>query len=137
MASKLRSWTSLFTKFATVGAFATLTYLILANAMMKFTDLADEWASVIAYLGGMIVSYFGQSKLTFGVRSAQLAQIGKFIVMSVIGLSISFGVVQFASQAHPGSSHYATLAVAIAVPAMSFIVMKIWVFAQTSPKSRS
>lgn len=126
---------NLLTKFATVGVFATLTYLVLANALLKLTSLPAEWASVFAYLGGMVVSYLGQSKLTFGVRSARLSQFTKFSIMSIMGLAISFSVVQFASQYHPRLTHVATLFVAGAVPVMSFFVMKVWVFVEKSPKS--
>lgn len=123
-------------KFATVGLFATLTYLALANALLKLTSLPPEWASIFAYLGGMVVSYLGQSKLTFRVRSARMAQITKFGIMSGIGLAISFGAVQYASLYHPNLTHAATLFVAVAVPVLSFFIMKIWVFVEKNPRSK-
>lgn len=124
-------------KFATVGVFATLTYLVLANALIKLTSLPPEQASICAYLGGMVVSYLGQSKLTFGVPSARLTQIAKFGVMSSVGLAISFGTLQYAAFYHPSLIHVATVFVAVAVPAFSFFAMKVWVFVETTSKLHS
>ena len=132
---KPSSWAGLLARFATVGALATVTYLIVANMLLKFSSIQPEWASVIAYLVGMVVSYLGQSKVTFETKAARSRQMIKFAILSLMGLAMSYLVVRYFSGAYPEYSSVATVLVAIAVPFLSFFVMTFWVFIEPREKS--
>lgn len=115
-------------RFSLVGALATATYLIVANALIVFTDMRAASASVIAYCVGMGVSFLGQSRFTFRVTRNTLGQAARFSVLSICGLVISYfsvGIADGKIGVHP---FWGTLATAIFVPALSFVIMKFWVF---------
>ncbi len=115
--------------FALVGLCATAVYLLVANLLMFFTPIEATWASVIAYCAGMIISFVGQRRLTFGLQDADRGHITRFIVVSAAGLLVSYFSVFLVSDVlnlHPA---WATLVTVAVVPVASFFAMKLWVFA--------
>lgn len=121
-------WATL-SRFSLVGIAATLTYFVVANLLMAATAMEPVFASVLAYLAGMAVSFTGQSRLTFTVKAHSWRHLAKFCVMSAAGLAISWLSV-VAVQAAGQEPFWATVLTSVAIPALSFVVMKLWVFAE-------
>ncbi len=124
---------ALLSRFSLVGALATIVYFIVANVGLLVSDADAAQISVFAYLVGMVVSYLGQSRVTFQVSGANLSQVARFCVLSSAGLAISYYAVHFAQFGLGIAPLWGTIAVSLLVPVMSFIVMKLWVF--KSPES--
>jgi putative flippase GtrA len=127
--SQLAETATEVSRFTVVGILATLTYLIASNAMMFLAGMNPVIASVGAYLLGMIVSFFGQSRITFRVGQVSLSHYYRFAVLSFFGLLFSYLsvilVVDYFGQ-HP---FWATIATVVIIPAASYVIMKVWVFA--------
>ena len=122
----MRRLAVLLAKFSTVGLTATLVYFLAANALMLVTPLPPPLCSVLAYLAGMIVSYSGQARLTFRAAGTR-SQLFRFCILSALGLLVSYICVGVAEW-YGLSPHWATVAVALIVPTMSFVLMLTWVF---------
>lgn len=127
---RLSIWQTL-SRFSLVGVAATLTYLVVANMLMAFDVFRAEVASVVAYLTGMVVSFSGQSRLTFLVHTPSWGHFARFCVISAAGLLISW-ISVVAIEASGFAAFWATLITSVAIPALSFITMKLWVFAPTA-----
>jgi putative flippase GtrA len=119
---------AVLSRFSFVGAAATAVYLIVANAIMATGLLAPGWASLVAYLAGMVFSFLGQSQFTFRSGRVTSGQAARFVVLSACGISISFAGINFLVTYTPVKGLPATLVTAAAIALISFIVMHIWVF---------
>ncbi|WP_195162129.1 GtrA family protein [Mesorhizobium sp. NBSH29] len=117
----------LLSRFGLVGIGSTITYLTVANLLLYSGFLAPAKASVAAYLAGMVVSFIGQSWFTFRVAQVRLNHFVRFGILSVLGLAFSYGSVVLALKV--GAPPFAaTIATAIFVPLLSFVIMRYWVF---------
>lgn len=114
-------------RFTLVGLAATLIYLIVANLVIWADLIPPTWASVLAYLAGMVVSFNGQSRFTFRVKNHRPEHLARFTFLSVLGLGLSFGLVHLATN-QGLAPVFATFGTAIAVPVISYVVMRLWVF---------
>lgn len=123
-----RSLFSQLSRFSVVGVLATLTYLVVANLLFFISDMDLAWASVLAYLAGMVVSFTGQSRFTFGVTRNRLDQVVKFALLSAVGIGVSFGLVR-AAEILQIAPVFATISAAVIIPVFTFVIMRIWVFA--------
>ena len=116
-------------RFTIVGILATLTYLTASNAMMFLAGMKPVMASVGAYLLGMIFSFSGQSRITFKVGKITPSHYYRFAVLSFFGLLFSYlsviVVVDYLGQ----HAFWATIATVVIIPAASYLIMKVWVFA--------
>lgn len=115
-------------RFSIVGVGATLTYFVVANALILLARMEPVAASITAYLAGMLVSYLGQRRFTFGVR-ASWRQSVRFAILSALGLAISWGSVAGAV-ALGWPPLWGTVVTSLLVPVLNFLVMKSWVFVE-------
>lgn len=115
-------------RFSFVGALATLTYLVVANLLFFIDAINPAWASVLAYLAGVVVSFTGQSRFTFGVSRNRFAHVVKFALLSAVGLGMSFGLVR-AADTFQIAPVFATISAAMIIPIFSYVIMRLWVFA--------
>jgi putative flippase GtrA len=125
---------ALLSRFSFVGIIATLTYLLVANVAIALTAMDPKRASLLGYVVGMIVSFFGQSRLTFRVGANTIGQILRFSVMSAAGLAISYLSVEYAVSKLAISPVWGTLLTAVLIPIASFVIMTTWVFG--TPRDR-
>jgi len=115
-------------RFSLVGIFATLTYFVLANGFIWLEVIPPAMSSVLAYLMAMPVSFFGQSRFTFRVTVNTQGQFFRFCALNGCGLLISFGSVHLATDVLSVKPFWGTVATTVAVPLLSYFVMKFWVF---------
>ena len=76
----------------------------------------------------MPVSFFGQSRFTFRVAVNTRGQFFRFCALNGCGLLISFGSVRLATDVLCVKPFWGTVATSVAVPLLSYFVMKFWVF---------
>ncbi|MFN7180346.1 GtrA family protein [Hyphomonas sp.] len=116
-------------RFTVVGILATVTYFLVANALILLVQAEPRLASVSAYLAGMAVSFFGQSRFTFKIDSTRFGHVWRFVILSALGLSVSYFSVPLAQDVLGLHPSWATVITMVLVPLLSFILMKFWVFA--------
>jgi len=119
---------ALGSRFSIIGILATVTYFIIANALILTTSLSPVWASVIAYVAGMLVSFSGQGRFTFRVKDRTSSHIIRYIVLSIVGVAISYWSVEYVVGTLGIAAFWGTLITALAIPLLSFLAMKFWVF---------
>jgi putative flippase GtrA len=119
---------AVLSRFTLVGAAATATYLLVANFLM-INELTDqpETASIWAYLAGIVVSFVGQSRVTFRLRKTNRGHVARFLTLSLAGLLVSFYSV-LGCRYLGVAVWWGTVATAVLVPIVSFVLMKLWVF---------
>lgn len=84
-------------------------------------------ASAAGYLAGMVASFLGQSRFTFQMERTTRRHVVRYCLLSLVGLLVSYMAV-WAAQAADAPPLLGTIATAILIPILSFIVMKLWVF---------
>lgn len=117
-----------FLRFCTVGVAATVTYFLVANLLMFINITTTEISSVLAYMVGIVISYFGQSSYTFRVTDKNHGQFLRFSFLSLIGLCISYLSVSYAVNFYHVKPFWGTIVTSVSIPILSFFVMKVWVF---------
>ena len=120
-------------RFSFVGLLATIVYLIVANVIMVTSVMPPAWASLTAYLSGMVFSFLGQSQFTFRRGRTTFAQAVRFGVLSACGIAISYGGVYGLSSLAKIDGLPATLITAGIIALFSFVMMNIWVFRPAPP----
>lgn len=115
-------------RFSMVGVLATATYFITANLIMFLGILTPRPASVLAYILGMIVSFTGQSQFSFKVGRVNFRHVTRFVILSILGLLISYFSIVICEDYLDISAVWGTLFTSISIPLLSFIMMKLWVF---------
>lgn len=118
--------------FAIVGAAATGTHVAAALAARELGGLSPMAANFVGYLCAVGVSYLGNARFTFRRAVLHGPQFVRFVVVSLLGLALTQGLTWLlVEQAH--WPFWAGLGVvAVAVPALSFVLQRLWAFRQTS-----
>jgi putative flippase GtrA len=120
-------------RFGLVGAAATLAYLAVAIGLTESgTIISAEIASSCGIVVGILVSYFGHHRITFGLRSDHPRYLPRFLLTQLC-LTILF-----AAFVHIGSNRLGLnptlvfIMVAVAWPICSFVLFNTWVFRRRS-----
>jgi putative flippase GtrA len=114
-------------RFAVVGLSATLVYFLVASSLMLLGIVRPTTASIVGYVAGMSVSFVAQGRVTFLVDKLSSTHASRFIVLSLIGLSISYLSVRAVAWIG-GAPIWGVPLTCFLVPALSFVVMRFWVF---------
>lgn len=117
-----------FIRFSFVGIAATFTYFIVANILEFLIDVSTPISSVLAYLLGMSVSYLGQTFFTFQSNINNPAQLLRFIIISLLGLSVSYGFVMLFSEMMHLHALLVFAIISVIIPIVNYILLKFWVF---------
>jgi len=114
--------------FAIVGVAATLTHVIAALAAREIAGLSPLAANFVGYACAVGVSYLGNARFTFRRAVLHGPQFVRFIVVSLAGLALTQGLTWLLVE-QAGWPFWAGLAVvAAAVPALSFVMQRVWAF---------
>jgi putative flippase GtrA len=117
--------------FVIVGAAATLTHVAAALAAREWAGLSPMQANFVGYLCAVGVSYLGNARFTFRRAVLHGPQFVRFVVVSLAGLALTQGLTWLLVE-RLGWPFWAGLAVvAIAVPALSFVLQRLWAFRRT------
>ena len=120
------------TRFSSIGVLSTVLHVcvaLLAESVLGFSGISANTAGFIAAL---LFSYVGHSNFTFNVPISHGFHLPRFIATALIGFGLSTAIVWLAHE-RAGSPFWLAMAlVAISVPAMTFLMLKLWVFRDTS-----
>jgi putative flippase GtrA len=118
--------------FAIVGAAATLTHVVAALAVRELAGLSPMQANFVGYLAAVGVSYLGNARFTFRRAVLHGPQFVRFVVVSLAGLALTQGLTWLLVEQMGWSFSAGLAVVAVAVPALSFVLQRLWAFRQTS-----
>jgi putative flippase GtrA len=115
-------------RFGFVGGLATLAHVLTAMAAQAMFNLPVQGANLAGFCVAVFVSYLGHMRFTFAVQKGSGAQFLRFVVLSGLSLMTSSATVWLITTKLGASFATAMVAVAVLVPAASFVAMRLWVF---------
>lgn len=115
--------------FCVVGAALTAVYFVVANVGSVMLGLAPQSASGGAYLATIPLGYFAHRRITFRSARTHSIAVPRFVAASFVGVLIAWVVPYVAVHAFAVPHWAAYLAVSVLAPAISFVLMRFWVFA--------
>jgi putative flippase GtrA len=119
-------------RFATIGVLATLIYFICLNGFTSVLHIRPVTAAVISYFISLLVSFAGQSRLTFRSGTISSVTVLKFVANSVLGLAIHAGFVYVAVARLHINQNIGAIAATIVATTISYSLMKYWIFPEQS-----
>lgn len=118
---------SRFIKFSLVGASNTVITIVAYWVLINLFNMNFLWSNTIAYILGIINSYFWNTKWVFKDSSANNTLI-KFIIVNVIALAVS-NLCIFILVKNMNINMYIAQIIAIGFSMIiNFILNKIWTF---------
>jgi len=122
------------TRFGIVGIFATGVHIGLLIVFVESFGLTPVRANFIAYFVGFLVGFAGHFLWTFKVHTRRqlrtwLIALLKFMVVSLIGLVLNTIAVYTVVNVLDLHYLYAVVAMITAIPAIVFLLNKLWAFA--------
>lgn len=113
-------------RYGTVGGAAAATHFAAALVALALS-VSPGIANAIGYAAGFVVSFFGQARLTFRMRSGYARALPRWFALqlSLAGFS-SWGVA--AASAAGVDPRLAILCAIVGVAAIGFLAGRLWVF---------
>lgn len=116
-------------RFAGVGAAATLLHVAVALCAASLLGLGPQAANGAGFLAAVTLSYLGHGRLTFRVDLDHRLHAPRFIATALAGLVVSAGLTQAIAVWLGAPFALAMGVVAVAVPLATYLLCRIWVFA--------
>lgn len=115
-------------RFAWVGIFSGLAYMLVVGFYVEIADFNPKWSSVLGYITVLPVNFLGHRKLSFRSANDVLPEIFRFLGVHSVNAGISvagmYGAVDLL-----GYSHWlGSLTAVVLVPISTFLMMDRWVF---------
>jgi putative flippase GtrA len=117
--------------FLCIGAAATFAHIAIAIALEAWLDFSAQNANFGGYLSAVGLSYVGHATLTFRVHANHSRNLPKFVVVSLVGLSISTTLVAKLAVQYGLNFAYVMLIVGGVVASTTFLLSKFWAFTET------
>ena len=118
-------------RFLAVGATSSLAYLLVLSALVELVGFSTTLSSILAYVVGTIISYFGSAKFAFKGRLGGVT-LARFL--TVVGASFFVNATLAFSMERAGA-HYLLvgLVIIVCVSAFNYVCHRTWTFRETSP----
>ena len=113
--------------FGMVGGAATIGYAVGVWLLVRQLGWSPVVASLVSYILCAVFSFLAHSLLTFQVGKGTPRDLVRFIVTTVIGLSLAAGAMK-ASEMMGFPLPVGIAIVVMAIPLTNFLVLKYWVF---------
>ncbi len=91
-------------------------------------QIGPQMANLAGYAVAVLVSYTGHALVTFNAPVQSASRFLRFILVSLMGLATSSATVWIVSGVLGQSFPVAMLCVAVAVPVVTYLGMRLWVF---------
>jgi putative flippase GtrA len=117
--------------FAVVGVAATATHVAAALAARELAHLSPLAANLVGYLCAVGVSYLGNARFTFRRAVWHGPQFVRFVAVSLAGLALTQGLTWLLVERLGWPFGAGLAVVAVAVPALSFVLQRVWAFRRT------
>jgi putative flippase GtrA len=116
-------------RFAMVGLTVAALYA-LAFALLVEGGLPSYAANLLAYLGAIIVQFFGHRHFTFRAKGALARSVPRFLVANGLGLGFSTALAMGLRDGLGLDGLVTGATVSISLAAMNWFVLQRWVFQQ-------
>lgn len=123
-------WLGQISRFAIVGAVATLVHVFVALAVSSHFAFAPLVANLAGFCVAVAVSFWGHLRVTFRVAEPQRQHLYRFVVLSLASLAAS-SLITVVIIYLGGSMIVAMCLVTLIVPGVSFFAARLWAFAIT------
>lgn len=117
-------------RFAGVGALSSLVYVLAVALYVELLGIEPGWASALAYVTAIPVSFFGHRKVTFRSDASLLPELLRFLLIHATNIAISVGGMAWAVNWLGASYWVGSLIAVVLVPLSTFIIMDLWVFSR-------
>ncbi|MFX0543424.1 GtrA family protein [Roseovarius sp. S4756] len=117
-------------RFVGVGVVATLVHVVTAVLAANLFGLPMQAANSAGFAAAVMLSYFGHGKITFGARLSHGFHGPRFIAVSASGWAISSALTELIAIRLGAPLFLAMGAIALAVPSVTFVICKLWVFSE-------
>lgn len=114
--------------FVTVGLGAAIVYFLSAMALLRIGIRPAALASLVAYGISGVFSYLGHRLLTFQSDAPHRQALPRFVLVNIAGYLIAVVVPLLLTDVLNWPPLIATVLVCVAVPAMNFILLTMFVF---------
>lgn len=115
-------------RFAVSGGLATATHILVFVTVVEWLSVRPVVASGIAFVAALFVSYGMNYHWTFSVSGPHRVMLPRFALVAVLGLLLNLGITYAVVDMAGYWYGYALLLVVLLVPAMTFVLSKLWVF---------
>lgn len=119
-------------RFGQIGLLATGLHVMIALAAAEFLRFTDQMANLTGFAAAVTFSFVGHTRLTFAHERVEMTYFPRFLVTAVIGLLGSAFVTYLVGTVFGQHFWVAMVAVAATVPVLTFVLLKGWVYTQTS-----
>lgn len=85
-----------FIRFCTVGLANTGVHMVTVLLLTEALHWAPSWANMMAFACANVFSYLLNSRWTFTAPTDQVSRYPRFLAVSLVGLTISWGCVKIA-----------------------------------------
>lgn len=116
-----------FVRFATVGALNTVNHLVIVYFLVSFNFLNLLVANIVAFVSATIISFVLNNCWTFSLRGISVVTVKKYLFFISLSTLIIYVWTNIAETLGV-SPLITTIALAILLPILSFVIFKIWVF---------
>lgn len=115
-------------RYGLVGGLATVTYAVLAIALVSRLGMDPTTSSALAFLIAIPVSYLGQKHFTFASKGATRTELPRFLVVQGLNL-IAATLIMRVVAVDLGLGHViGTIAVVATIPLATYVMLNRAVF---------
>lgn len=122
-------------RFVSIGALTTVLHVVVALLAKSGLGLSPLAANLSGFAVAVTLSYIGHGRITFAARLEHGFHAPRFLVVSGLGLVLSTLVTQVVTVSFGAPFYFSMAAVAVIVPALTFLLCKFWVFYSPQPES--
>ena len=116
------------TRFASVGALATGVHVATALIAAEMLGIAPHTANTTGFAAAVLLSYFGHGRLVFNTELRHGFHGPRFLMTALLGLAVSSAITHAMTVWAQAPFAAAMAVVALAVPASTYVICKLWVF---------
>lgn len=115
-------------RYACVGVLGTIIHVGIMVLLVEVFSIRPAVSSTIGFIVTVIVSYFLNLNWTFGHKALSHWAFAKYVVVSCIGVVLTFGLMTLAIEVLEWHYLYGQILVVIAIPTTNFILNYFWTF---------
>jgi putative flippase GtrA len=113
-------------RFGVVGIIATAVHVTVGLGLHNGLGMRPLWANLIAFCCALMVSFLGQTRLTFPDATADGGAFVRFTTVAVTGLSLNQIIVWLVTSLFAGPYWLALIIIICTVPGLTFLLLKFW-----------